>query len=126
MLAFTLGSRYFPKGGAACSRPSFRQRGGGDGGGGGEGLRSRATGFWLERSIRHWWGGAGGHTAGRRGGGDPAATSGGGAVAAVASFEHPLDSNKAVSWTLIRCEEWWLLGRGDVRGASAQCRPGST
>ena len=55
------------------------------GGGGGEGLRSRATGFWMERSIRHWWGGAHRlHTAGRRGGGDPAA-SGGGAVAAVAS-----------------------------------------
>ena len=53
--------------------------------GGGEGLRLRATGFWMERSIRHWWGGAHRlHTAGRRGGGDPAA-SGGGAVAAVAS-----------------------------------------
>ena len=94
--------------GWGCLLQAFFQTTGVGDGGGGEGLRSRATGFWLERSIRHWWGGAGGHTAGRRGGGDPAASSGGGAVAAVASLQHPLDSNKAVSWTLIRCD--WRSG----------------
>ena len=72
--------------GWGCLLQAFFQTTGVGDGGGGEGLRSRATGFWLERSIRHWWGGAGGHTAGRRGGGDPAA-SGGGAVAAVASLD---------------------------------------